>query len=203
MTLVIPPGHAQASIEFLSDYDPDPWYTTFGVQLVDAEGDFTYMANFAASAFETGFQAILSNEVMITACELRVGQDGGPPLLVRVNRGNRGGSSADMLPQNCAALIRKGTNRAGRTGRGRMYLPGVLPENKVSQTGIIASDHLGVLEGAAEAFLEALDDPIAPPSPTSPMVLLHNAFVPGGTTPDPVVSLIPDNRIATQRRRLR
>lgn len=203
MSLVIPVGYGQASIEFLSDYDPDPWYTTFGVDLSETGGDYEGAATSCAQSFETAFQSLLSNEVVITACELRVGQDASGPLLVRVNRGNRGASTGDKLPQNCALLLRKNTARAGRTGRGRMYLPGILQENKVSQTGIIDPTEVATLEDAADDFRAFLAVGGLGIDYPTPMVLLHNALVPGGTDPDPVTSLVPDNRIATQRRRLR
>lgn len=203
MALVIPPGFGQASIEFLNDNDPEPWYTTFGVDLDAVGGDFEAAATGCAQAFENAWQNLLSNQVVITACELRVGQDGGPPLLVRVNRGNRGTSASEMLPQNCALLIRKQTARAGRTGRGRLFLPGVLRESQVSQVGIIPSGELATLQDSAELLRLNLQNGSLGEHAEVPMVLLHNAGVPGGTTPDPVTTLVTDFKISTQRRRLR
>lgn len=203
MTLVIPPGFGQVSIEMMNDFDPEPWYVTFGIDLAAAGGDFPLAATSAAQAFEVAFQPELSNQVVITKSILRVGQDGGPPLLVEVGRGNRGSSSEEKLPQNCAALIKKQTARAGRTGRGRMYLPAVLGEGQVSQVGVISIAEATVIGAAAQIFLEDLTTPSSPGAISVPMVLLHNFGVPGGTVPTPVTNLIPDIRIATQRRRLR
>lgn len=203
MALVIPTGYGQASIEMLNDYDPEPWYVTHGVDLTDVGGDYEAAATTIGQAFETAWQNDLSNQVVITKVVLRVGQDGGPPFIYEVLRGNRGSSSAEMLPQNCALLVRKQTARAGRPGRGRVFLPGVLREAQVSQVGIIPSGEMTLLQNSAQMWLEDLTSSIEPGAVSVPMVLLHNAGVPGGTTPDLVTSLSVDNRISTQRRRLR
>lgn len=204
MTLVIPPGFGQAAVEMRSEFDPDSWFTTFGVDLSDAAGDFSAAALGAVSAFENAFQlGFISNQVTITGIDLRVGQDGGPPLLVRVNRSAKGTAAGEKLPQNCALLVRKQTSRAGRTGRGRMYLPGVLNEGQVSQTGFLSPSEAALCEERVEIFLENLRDGSGGQVTPTPMVLLHNAGVPGGTTPTEVTSLVIDQQIATQRRRLR
>lgn len=204
MTLVIPPGFAQAAVELRNDFDPESWFVTLGVDISDAAGDHVAAATNVAQSFEGAFQlGFLSNLVTVVGVDLRVGQDGGPPLYVRVNRGNKGNSSAEKLPQNCALLIRKGTARAGRTGRGRMYLPGVLDEGQVSQVGILSPTQATACQGRVDTFLANLADGFLGANPLTPMVLLHNDGVPGGTTPDPVISLTIDTKIATQRRRLR
>lgn len=204
MAIVIPPGYGQAAIEMRSDYDPESWYTTFGVDLSAAAGDYEAAAVGAVTAFENAFQlGFLSNQVTIVGIDLRVGQDGPSPLYVRVNRGNKGTSAAEKLPQNCALLLHKGTGRPGRTGRGRMFLPGVLDEGQVSQVGILSGSQLSNCQDRANTFLSNLEDGSMGAVTATPMVLLHNSGVPGGTTPDPVSTLVVDNKISTQRRRLR
>ena len=84
----------------------------------------------------------------------RVGQAGGGPPPSRVSRWRRGSGGAEKRPQNCAALIKKQTNRAGRSGRGRMFLPAVLDEAQVSQTGIISPLQLADLQPRSDTFLE-------------------------------------------------
>lgn len=203
MPLVIPTGFAQASIELRSDFDTEPWYVTFGVSLADAGGDFPAAALSVQTAFEEAYQSILSSQVTMSGVNLLVGQDGGAPVNIRVNRSEVGASGAEKLPQNCAALVSKGTARGGRPGKGRYFLPGTLNEGQVSQTGVMSSSELTAHETAANTLLFKLEAPTDPLFPSVPMVLLHNLGVPGGTTPSVVTSLTVSALIATQRRRLR
>lgn len=204
MALVIPTSHALVSIEVRSDYDPDSWFTTFGVNGTDFLDSLEVMSVACSTAFELGFQGLLSNECIIVGAHIAYNGTGPDPIRVMVQRNNRGSSSSDKLPQNCAALLRKGTGRGGRSGRGRMFLPGILQESKVSQTGIIANDHLTAIQEGADEFFTQLESGVpGVGSGPLPMVLFHNEGAPGGDDPTDVSSLIVDPKISTQRRRLR
>lgn len=201
MSLVIPPGFGQASIEIRNDGDPDPWYVTLGVDLSDVGGDFSAAASSIGLSFAETIGLQLHTSSTVTGVNLLVGQDGPDRLVVRVNLNEPGQTSSAMLPQNCAALYDKGTARAGRRGKGRMFLPNVLKEAGVNNVGVIDSNDLADLQLQATAFLDILTGP-APLAQSTPMVLLHNTG-PGSTVPDVVTSLRVQNVISTQRRRLR
>jgi len=66
---------------------------------------------------------------------------------------------------------------------------------------VIAGSTLSTLQTNVTDFFEYLASDS--PGPATPMVLLHNAGAPGGTTPTEVTQLIVDGVISTQRRRLR
>lgn len=201
MALVIPAGFAQAALQFRNSGDPDPWYVTFGIDTSDAAGDYETVADICIGSWSSSFLGSMTTTTAITGCQLRVGQDGGDPLTLFFATSLPGGSSANKLPQNCALLVSKVTTRSGRTGKGRMFIPNVLTEGAVDNVGVIATEELGTLQGNADDMLDTLADP--PAGPAIPMVLLHNGFAPGGTTPTEVASLSVDAVISTQRRRLR
>lgn len=201
MSLVIPPGTGQASVEMRNDGDPEPWYVTFGVDLTDVGGDYQLAALSLTSTFALTIGLQLHTSTKVTGCNLLVGQDGPDRLVVRYNTSIAGTSTAAMLPQNCAALYDKTTGRAGRRGKGRFFVPNILKEADVSQVGVIDSSALADLQIQADAFLTRLAEP-EPSQVATPMVLLHNTG-PGSTLPDEVTRLNVQNVISTQRRRLR
>lgn len=203
MSLVIPTGYGQASIEMLNDGDPEPWFVTFGVDLSLVGGAYEDAAASIFSAFTATIGIQLTTATRFTACNLSVGQDGVDNLIVRYQplAEVRGTATANMLPQNCAALYDKNTARAGRRGRGRMFIPNLLKEADVNNVGVLTGTLQGDLQLQANSFLALLQD--EDPGLITPMVLLHNDSPTADTTPDPVISLVVQPRISTQRRRLR
>lgn len=103
-----------------------------------------------------------------------------------------GTGNAATAPPNVALLVRKKTLLGGRTGRGRFYLPGV-PEESIQVSGVLDSSTVAAFQSRVDAFLTALD------TYGAPMQLLHSA----SSDATPVISLVVDGRVATQRRRLR
>lgn len=70
--------------------------------------------------------------------------------------GVAGTGSASMLPIQCAAVLSLRTNLAGRSYRGRMYVPG-LPTDFIGSDGSIASAKQTALANSAEGLRIALD----------------------------------------------
>lgn len=102
-----------------------------------------------------------------------------------------GGSSASPLPpQNCMVLSWK-TGRAGRSYRGRTYLPGI-GEDKVDGGGTIVGTFSNGLRLAAQQVLEDLA------TAGYPLIVLSRTLSLGTA----VTSVAVDSRIDTQRRRL-
>lgn len=201
MALAIPPGYAQCSIEIRNSGDPDPWYVTHGIDVSDAGGDYTVVGQQVMSAFATAWLSFLRTTSRITGVYLTIGSDGGNYTLYVTPVGNLvGTSSAEKLPQNCAYLVQKVTLRPGRAGKGRCYLPGIAPETSVDDVGVLNSGAITSAQTACNTWLDYL---LGDPGPATPMVLLHNEGVPGGTGPSSVTQLRIAPVIATQRRRLR
>ena len=201
MPLAIPPGFAQCAIEIRNSGDPDPWYVTHGVDLSDAGGDFTAVGQQVISAFSVAWLSYLRTTSRITGVFLTIGSDGGNyTLYVTPAAPQVGTSVAEKLPQNCAYLIQKVTLRPGRSGKGRCFLPGVAPESSVDDVGVINGTGIANAQTACNQWLEYLQ---GDPGPATPMVLLHNEGIPGGSAPSLVTALRIAPVIATQRRRLR
>lgn len=203
MPLVIPTGFAQASIQIRMDGDPDPWYITHGVDVSAAGGDYSEVASTIAGAWTENILAQLPTSARTSGIQLQVGQDGPDNLTLFFPKDIPGGSTGNKLPQNCAALVTKVTERPGRTGKGRVFIPSLLNETDVSNIGVISPSTLTGLQGDLDAVLAFLATPEPGFDVPAPMVLLHNAAVPGGTTPTIVSGLQIQAVIATQRRRLR
>lgn len=203
MALVIPPGFAQASVQIRMDGDPDPWYITHGLDLTDNVGSYQQVASKVVGAWTANILAQLPTTARVSGVQLQVGQDGPDNLTLFFPYDIAGGSTGDKLPQNCAALVTKVTERPGRTGKGRVFIPSLLLDSVVNNIGVISGAALDALQGDLDQILPFLADPQPGYDSNVPMVLLHNAGVPGGTTPTPVTDLVLQPVIATQRRRLR
>lgn len=202
MPLVIPPGYAQCSVEITNSGDPQPWYVTHGIDVSDVGGDFIAAGKNVLQAFDVAWSTWLRPSSRITGVYLTIGSDGGNyTLYVTPPTAMVGSSTAEKLPQNCAYLVQKVTTRPGRAGKGRCFLPGIAPEQSVDDVGVLTSGAILSAQDACDLWLVTLAN--ATGAVKTPMVLLHNAGIPGGSTPTPVTALRIDSRIATQRRRLR
>lgn len=202
MALVIPQGYAQCSIEITNSGDPQPWYVTHGIDVTGVGGDYIVAGENVAGAFGEAWGTFLRPSSRVTGVYLTIGSDGGNyTLYVTPSVAIVGTSTAEKLPQNCAYLVQKITTRPGRAGKGRCFLPGIAPETSVDDVGVLTSGAITSAQASCDEWLEGLDGGYSAVS--TPMVLLHNAGIPGGSTPTPVTALRIDSRIATQRRRLR
>lgn len=106
-----------------------------------------------------------------------------------------GGLSVNQVTPQVAMIATKVTATGGRSGRGRMFIPG-LTEPDVNSAGIIGSAYLAAMQAKLTALGAALVDASLVP------VLLHADSV-GDTTPHPLIGIQLQSKVATQRRRLR
>lgn len=198
MTLLIPPGYAQASLRLDLAGDPDPMYITFGIDIGDAGGDLASVVDAIYDAGEAVIPTILSSAYVSPGVQLAVGQDGGGALTgyFAFDELIEGADTGTSCPQNTSYLIQKRTGRLGRSGRGRMFVPGVV-EGMVGPTGLITDAQREAVTNGWQTFLDSL----ALGTPSIPMVLLHAESL--DLVPTLVTSLICDQKVATQRRRLR
>ena len=113
-------------------------------------------------------------------------------------QGNQGGTSHPPASVNCAFLIKKVTNRPGRRGRGRLYLPGV-SEQDVDALGIVSSSKVTEINNNILDFLTRLSAAGFAP------VLLHNESQDPAVDTDAntITSMSCEGQIATQRDRMR
>lgn len=172
----------------------------FGAQWTLGVGTAAYLSDLAAidAAFETalnnsGIYQFVSSNVAMTSVLVKVGPDAtGPSATFPANE--PGGDTSTDYPQ-AAYLVTKNTDLGGRAGRGRLFIPGVPPDN-VEPGGALNGTVLTGLQTAVTDLLGELGGADLPP------YLLHQAGSPI-STPTEITGLTVSSKIATQRRRLR
>ena len=203
MTVSIPLNFAEAAIQFRNTGDPDPWYITFGVDLTDMDGDYLTAGLNISQAWTATFNQSIHQSTTCMGVQLTISNGGPDYLRVFIPRAVEGGVTTAKLPQNCALLVDKRTARGGRKGRGRFFVPNILDESDVSNTGVITPTVSDDMQEYADTFLTLLNSAepggVVPPGTSTPMYLLHNS----DEDPDLVTTLLVQQTIATQRRRLR
>lgn len=196
MPVNIPPGFGLAQLRFIAAGLTRESLTTFGYEVGDPSPAVN--AQIISEAFTQSGRPFIGTQI----------QEGWSFLGVRVTEmkelGPATGEFSDLIdgvaiagamPPNCAVLIRKTTTLGGRRNRGRMFVPPVFPgETQISPTGIIADPQLDQLQTWWSAALTALQVAGVPP------VILHSE---PPFTPSPITAWVVQDRIATQRRRLR
>jgi hypothetical protein len=216
MPLVIPPGFFMANVIIEHTGFARAAQVTFGIENAGDSNDPVVLANRIMAALGGPLAPRLDAQARFARVEVRLGQDGGEPLVgVSDVAPIQGTLVIESVTPNVAVLVHKRTSLGGRRNRGRLYLPWFLAEDGVDQVGTITPGSLAAIQTAMNDFLNLLETG----GLIGPMVVLHDStrYVttrpsPGvvvrtrseTTTPPPtpVVALQVDGRIATQRRRL-
>lgn len=116
------------------------------------------------------------------------------PILGSFGASITGTLTGSAPPPNVAYLVKKETERGGRKGRGRFYLPPIHNgESLIDASGVIDASSVT----AIQAWYTNLQTAWA--ATTFGPVLLHE----DGSTPDAITGLSFQSLVATQRRRLR
>ncbi len=200
--LVIPPGYGQVSYRWTVEGDPEEMISTCGVNLAGVAGDFQGACDLMRDEWQAQFPAAaFFNTYRWRGTRLRVGQDGAPPLVFESQANVLGTSTDKALPNNCAILVKKLTASAGRRNRGRFFLPPAFAnEATIGQTGIIDSAAVTALNVKFAALLASM---IGGTAPYTPVILHSVAEGAPAMTPTVITQFIVDDRVATQRKRLR
>jgi hypothetical protein len=196
--MVIPEGFANCILVFTYSGDAEPMQSAMAVDISDAAGDLEAVGTKFGQTFLDNFQDDLSNQVTLVSVDVVAGQTGSDPLIAVVPFGETGTGTAFPLPPNTAVLIQKRTGVGGRSGRGRMFLPGIQLTGNVQPNGTINGSLVTEYQNDADAWLDSLQ--AATPSPSIPAYLLHAT---GTESPHAITSLVVQGKVATQRRRLR
>ena len=152
----------------------------------------------ALAAFATAMAPLHDAEIVYARLVTLIGNDG--PLIRFEAGGSTPGSRGAQIinPPNVTYLIRKRTSLAGRRYRGRMYVPFVSTTDS-TQTGALTGTASTLLSARASALTTGL---IAAGPNASEFDVLH-ATSPLSVTPPPTTcTLLSENFVATQRRRL-
>lgn len=188
---VIPPGFMQTNFTFANPgaegevFITPAWEISGGVTEADLEDMCT--------AWTLSVQTQLSSLTTFLGITAYVGNDGADPSIVEffLDAPVAGGDGSIAAPINTAWLVRKSTGAAGRRNRGRLYLPGV--------TAGDLNDDATIAPAKYTAFASELDQWFTSHGIEGGMVILHNNEL----APTPVTSLSLDEKVATQRGRLR
>lgn len=93
-----------------------------------------------------------------------------------------GSGNAACLPSFCSALISTRTTRPGRSGRGRMFIPGI-PENQTVNSTLDSGAALWAALLAFAACILTSFTPGDPPAANSWMWMLYSRKIGGATLP--------------------
>jgi hypothetical protein len=188
--MIIPLGKQQVTHVFGGTSLPRGAAVTFGADVLGGQTP-DESAEFFHDTFGDLVMPQLQSGVTLLETRAKYGpQATGPFGLFTDPRA--GGQAGDSAPPNVAYLVEKRTALGGRSGRGRMYLPGV-NEGRVNDNGTIVSASRTAIQTAIDAWFTALDNGGVA------MYILHNA----SSDATIVTSLDVDPVAATQRRRLR
>lgn len=189
----IPIGFVEVWQKFTLAGDPQPMWTSLGYE-IDTPPFTNANAIELMTAFQGSIQPVVSHNYVLAGGQVKVGSDGGD-ILFEVGLSAAGGNSDEACPNNCAMLVTKSTGSGGRRNRGRMFIPGP-SRNQIEPGGGMSSAYRTAWQTAVAALqtLSGTVDNLGQP------VLFHQT---APFTPTPIVGLVVQQRIATQRRRMR
>lgn len=189
----IPAGFAQVNWKFEGTGFPNGAEVTLGV-FAGGEDDPVVIAEAARDAWVSGMIPVQSSAITLVGVLVKIGPNSTGPS-GEASASEDGDIGGDAMPPNVAILVKKNTNMGGRSGRGRMYIPG-LAESWGTTGGVMSNTDLGNVQDAVTATMASLA--LSGYFP----VVLHTAGAPL-SEPTAVTSFVVQQRLATQRRRLR
>lgn len=193
--MFIPEGYAQVNLQFTGDAAPTGAEVTFGLDVSGAASDpASTAATVAVHYQDAGLDGIHVGALVLSSILVKFGpNDVGPFAVYPTDIAGTAANPSTLI--NGALLIHKVTPMGGRVGRGRMFWPGI-PDNQVNADGAVSGGYLTSVAEWLEDFRgKLITDELIP-------VLLHAE--PGIQPLDtPIDALLPQPKMATQRRRLR
>lgn len=198
MALVIPEGFFQASVPFVSEFVLRPAICTFGISEPTTPVTPAALADLVMVAVGDAIDPIIDPNVTMGPVTLTFDQAPGQRGSISgavVRTGDR--TTTNSTSPQIAAIFKKQTNRVGRPGRGRMFVPWAGDRDDVDEAGRWTNTWLDDLAIAAVNLLDNLQ------TIDASMVILHDEDVPGSTDPSTVTNLLADPQTGTQRRRNR
>jgi len=196
MGLVIPVDYGLVSMCMLISGDSEEMVWTFGVS-TSAAAEVAQIPSLCRQSFDDHLSAFTQNDGSLNRVVLKVGPNSTGATYEDTNPVTGSGGTGKLMP-NTAVLVKKTTLDGGRKGRGRFYVPAFGSiAGDLDSAGNITGTAPASLQTAFSAFKDDIegDVTIGP----APWVLLHS----DSTTPSPIVDLVVESKIATQRRRLR
>lgn len=200
MAITIPVGFGELAFVYTSEQGTSPFITTLGVSLLGVDpAEYVDAANFAFDEWVANLQTFTDTNLTFDRVELSVGLPGGAQGSVRSTRtAVTGLRETKSVPIVLAFIVNKQTTRLGRKGRGRAFIPGVLPADNVGEDGRIGSAQVAAYGSAYAALLVDLATDGVGATPMAP-VLLHA----DGGTPTPITGAVGSSLVGTMKKRIR
>nr|CRY97708.1 hypothetical protein [uncultured prokaryote] len=201
MPLEVPPGYAIASIKLTAGFGTPAFVTTMGITLNDVFSELTDFADYVHGTYSGIFQSITSNDLVMEGVSLFLTGENGNGSIDSTNLTVPGTNTAESAMIAMSPVVQKRTGRFGRSGRGRMYLPGVLKTADVDSGGRIDPAKVTQIQERADDWLDALRGVGGPglDSDVGP-VLLHSS---PSVMPTPITKLTCQPIVGLTRGRIR
>lgn len=200
----VPDGYGLGQLRWRLDGDPEEMLCSIGVKLIPSPLSVNdAAANLADSWGTTWTESTLHEGWTFVGATMRYGPLGEGPVGESI-RNDGGTASGVSIPNNCAFLVRKITGFGGRKNRGRIYLPGgYLDHTHVGSGGGIDPSEVSGAQDLMDTFFTTLTTAAAF---LNPPYLFHGrdeSADPDLFQPTVMTAFQVQNRIATQRRRMR
>lgn len=201
MALVIPGGYALGSITVTGADGTQPFVTTVGVNTNLLEDNNLQLgANALMDAYCNAFEDLTFAQWTISKASLFVVTEDGSGSVDSTLIPRQGTRSGRPEPISMALVARKVTGGFGRTGRGRMFIPGVLDEGNVTPAGTLEASTVATFNEALETFHDELTTDGEYNS--IPPFLLHSDTSPV-IAPTPIIRFTPAPLVGWIRKRIR
>lgn len=189
MAVHIPAGYAQVTFHFSGPTRTGRAAAVLGIN-TGTSSDLAELAEWASNAFydniRPGMHQAFTLQRVVAEDMIYSGE-----YLTLSGEGSRTG---DLAPPQVSVIVSKGTALKGRMFRGRTYWPGLLLDGDVLDDGSL----VGTRQLAIQTYMDEFWDDMSSTHAVN-QYLLHNAEV----APTPVDTYGVQNKVATQRRRLR
>lgn len=199
---VIPLGYASAAFILTGSSGTAPFVTTVGVKStggsISDEG-WADLANELFDLYDTTLLADTSDKLVLDHVQVTFSAGGGVVSASSNAPTKAGRRTSASAPINIALLVNKFTNEAGRKGRGRMFIPGLLAQSSVSLDGTLSPADVTAYQGEVNAFFDGLAG--GGTSGLDGAYLIHQGA--GAGNPSPIIRAQVSPKIGSLRKRLR
>lgn len=195
MADIIPPGFIEVTVPLRHTGLSRSAAVVFGVEDGIGGGDPDALATTIQGLFVTHVGARIDSDVRIGPTRIAVGQDGQDPIMGFAEVDAPGGRSLDSIAPILALRVAKRTTRGGRRGRGNMYIPWSIPDNRVNEVGTVDPAESVPWQNAMNAWR------VASAGGDLSLVLLHSPGISPPGDPDYITNLTVMGTISHQVRR--
>lgn len=189
MAVHIPAGYAQVTFHFSGPTRTGRAAAVLGMD-TGASSDLTELATWASNAFYDNIRPGMHEAFTLQRVTAEDMVFSGEYLTLS----GEGDRSGDLAPPQVSVIVSKGTALKGRPYRGRTYWPGLLNDSDIFDDGTIQGARQLAIQNYMDDFWAEMTS-----VGSAQQYLLHNTEI----APTAVASYGVQNKVATQRRRLR